>query len=283
MAGDATAFSDKLVFKQDLYDVLARLEGSPVAGSELDGAIKKMASVPANSTVRYYAKSDDGEEVYPTVHYSNVYILPGPPEAVRSIFHRILPHIDLSGAKHIYEETITLFTEERCIYTHLELLAQEFPSVQIGSYPDSFSSRISVVLSSLDYTTLQSSVVRLRSITNGVQDQLRARCLQHWADIEALISLGGPFAQKLKKAVSVIESFLEQYSLNELSLSFNGGKDCTILIHLLSAVLEKNRRRFRIPREYRINTLYVMPDDPFDEVEEFVDECSTRFFSNVTS
>ena len=37
---------------------------------------------------------------------------------------------------------------------------------------------------------------------------------------------------QVKSAVSVIEEYLDKYSLDEVCLGFNGGKHCTALLHL---------------------------------------------------
>ncbi|BGP54152.1 hypothetical protein JCM8202_000024 [Rhodotorula sphaerocarpa] len=43
--------------------------------------------------------------------------------------------------------------------------------------------------------------------------------------------------RQTQSALGIIEQALDQYSLQQLALSFNGGKDCTVLIHLLAAAV----------------------------------------------
>lgn len=52
-------------------------------------------------------------------------------------------------------------------------------------------------------------------------------------------------------------------------LSFNGGKDCTVLLHLLSQHLKDSIRNFKV--------IYLRSSDPFDEIEEFVESCETYY------
>jgi FAD synthetase len=54
-------------------------------------------------------------------------------------------------------------------------------------------------------------------------------------------------------------------------VSFNGGKDCTVLLHLLSSVLKSRGVEEEIP------TLYIKIPDMFPELEEFVQRSVERY------
>jgi FAD synthetase len=59
-----------------------------------------------------------------------------------------------------------------------------------------------------------------------------------------------------------------------LSLAFNGGKDCTVLLHLAVAALY---HRLKGQEIRRIQSVYVTCRNPFTEVDEFVDVCAQRY------
>jgi len=42
------------------------------------------------------------------------------------------------------------------------------------------------------------------------------------------------FGQKLSEACDCLKQICETYPPNEVALSFNGGKDCTVILHILS-------------------------------------------------
>ncbi|XP_034935850.1 FAD synthase-like [Chelonus insularis] len=68
----------------------------------------------------------------------------------------------------------------------------------------------------------------------------------------------------------ILEKCLNTYSIDELFMSFNGGKDCTVILHLTSALL-------KMKEESKPLTCLYVRDDPFPEVDEFVNK-ATRYY-----
>lgn len=50
---------------------------------------------------------------------------------------------------------------------------------------------------------------------------------------------GSALGQKVAAALRTIEEALDRYSLAQLCVGFNGGKDCTALLHLVHAAVER--------------------------------------------
>lgn len=50
---------------------------------------------------------------------------------------------------------------------------------------------------------------------------------------------GAPLGEKVTSALKTIEAALDQYSTEEVCVGFNGGKDCTALLHLYYAALKR--------------------------------------------
>uniref|UniRef100_A0A1I8PUZ6 FAD synthase n=1 Tax=Stomoxys calcitrans TaxID=35570 RepID=A0A1I8PUZ6_STOCA len=87
--------------------------------------------------------------------------------------------------------------------------------------------------------------------------------------------------QKVHDQVNtLIESLHEIFQLykpNEVMLSFNGGKDCTVVLHLLHTFYQSNPCLQHI----KIPTLYITDPDAFEEVEDFVVDCEKLFNIDV--
>lgn len=86
-------------------------------------------------------------------------------------------------------------------------------------------------------------------------------------------------ASKVRQAVQLCEQVINDVGWPHCALSFNGGKDCTVLVHILSAVL---RRLSRSSALSSIPSLYITCPSPFPTVEKFIHYCiSSRHGYNL--
>ena len=67
------------------------------------------------------------------------------------------------------------------------------------------------------------------------------------------------------------------HRFNALALSFNGGKDCLVLLLLYLYVLH---HRNRCPHQ-KIPACFVKPPQTFTEIDDFVTDCATRYNLDV--
>ncbi|XP_058128769.1 FAD synthase [Anopheles ziemanni] len=74
---------------------------------------------------------------------------------------------------------------------------------------------------------------------------------------------------KLKDSLRIIQQALSTYKPQEMFLSFNGGKDCTVLLDLIHNSMPKDAKG--------IKYIYVRPLNPFSEIEEFVELCREHY------
>ena len=68
--------------------------------------------------------------------------------------------------------------------------------------------------------------------------------------------------------------------LDELALSFNGGKDCLVLLLLFLSCLHQHHLPPRAAAA-KIHSVYVTSVDPFAEVDAFVAACTARYALEV--
>lgn len=92
--------------------------------------------------------------------------------------------------------------------------------------------------------------------------------------MEEIINNNEPHIQE---AISVITDCLTKYHPESIFLCFNGGKDCTVLLHLLLCVL-----RYRFPNYTNpITCLYIEHHNPFPEIRTFVNEMAQYYNLDV--
>lgn len=78
----------------------------------------------------------------------------------------------------------------------------------------------------------------------------------------------------VSKSLDIIEECLDQVksNMNRICLGFNGGKDCTVLLVLVRAVLQ-NRNLCQSLKSINVSNAR----DSFTEMEDFVDQCTRDF------
>jgi len=119
-----------------------------------------------------------------------------------------------------------------------------------------------------------------RAVLNGVDATLLPICTALAARVNAFLE-SEPHTPMLKAvqtqtrvALGVISTALDRYSLDEISLSYNGGKDCLVLLILLLSSLATYSRR---PLPRALKTVYILSAHPFAEVDLFVDESVKKY------
>ncbi|EKM56724.1 uncharacterized protein PHACADRAFT_254010 [Phanerochaete carnosa HHB-10118-sp] len=84
-----------------------------------------------------------------------------------------------------------------------------------------------------------------------------------------------PLAPLVKEALGVIDEALDDFGEDRVAISFNGGKDCTVLLHLITAAL--GRRLSEGQSSKAIPSLYIPVASPFPELEVFIYECAKAY------
>jgi len=83
--------------------------------------------------------------------------------------------------------------------------------------------------------------------------------------------------EKIKQVFKLFEKTFSDYSLDEVFLSFNGGKDCTVLLDLIQKYLNSVDKF----KGKKIRIIYIQPAEPFEEVENFVNLCEKIYNINI--
>ncbi|KIK68303.1 hypothetical protein GYMLUDRAFT_35689 [Collybiopsis luxurians FD-317 M1] len=100
--------------------------------------------------------------------------------------------------------------------------------------------------------------------------------MQQVADeVYSLANSSDPLAPLVKEALDVIDEGLDACGVDKVSISFNGGKDCTVLLHLFAGAL--GRRRSESECSSPIPAIYIAVPSPFSVLEDFIRDAAKEY------
>ncbi|XP_003424585.1 FAD synthase [Nasonia vitripennis] len=218
---------------------------------------KRMAVVPCPcEIVSVKRQGSDGE--YSVIKANNVYILPGSPRYFRAGVDAIVPGLETGRRLHC--EHVDVWLDEFEIVAVLEEQALRWRGVvSIGSYPQVQKRKTRITLEAENKEALVKVKKEILQMLPIGFD--RAKAEEVYRSREEF--------EHVRKAFDVLEECYSRYKAEEVFLSFNGGKDCTVVLHLAAAFVQM--RNLKAPV-----CLYVT-GDAFPEVEEFVSEAASYY------
>ncbi|KAF1501567.1 FAD synthase, partial [Eudyptula minor] len=235
----------------------------------------KLARVPESSRLNYGA---GGTFEYPLVSVRNVYIFPGIPALMERALDG-LAHLFRSEQTRFHSRAIYVAADEILITPVLDQADATFQGrVSLGSYPDWANNyyRVKLTLDSESEQDLEEAYhFLMEKLPPHVVVPLVTDCISPAAaEVYGLAeSAGSALGQKVAAALRTIEEALDRYSLAQLCVGFNGGKDCTALLHLVHAAVER-----RYPaRQEKLQVLYIRIVSPFPEMEQFIQATVQRY------
>lgn len=136
-----------------------------------------------------------------------------------------------------------------------------------------------------------------------VIERIHARVQSFLAETHPAGSLLASVQRQTRTSLEVVKNALQQYKLSGLSLSYNGGKDCLVLLILFLAGLHpysshaesahksgRSNASTNTPNEGSdssietavIPAIYALPPDPFPAVEDFVLSSARAYHLSIT-
>lgn len=85
---------------------------------------------------------------------------------------------------------------------------------------------------------------------------------------------------QVRLSLRVIADALDKYTLEEVSLAYNGGKDCLVLLILYLCGLHQKGLTTHTGKDGEhapVQCVYIEAEHPFDEVEEFVNSSAKTY------
>ncbi|KFO24931.1 FAD synthase isoform X1 [Fukomys damarensis] len=243
---------------------------------------EKLSLVPSSARLHYGMDPRTSRPFrYPLVSVRNVYLFPGVQELLRR---------GLEGFKGLFRNPAVQFHSRELYVAAAEAsIAPVLAEAQahfgrtlvLGSYPDWGSNyyQVKLTLDSEEEGPLEECLAYLTarlppgSVVPYVPDAVE----QASEAVYKLAESGSSLGKKVTSALQTIEAALARYHLTQLCLGFNGGKDCTALLHLFHAAV---RRKFPDGPE-ALQILYIRSVSPFPELEQFLQDTIRRYSLRV--
>ncbi|KAG8227115.1 hypothetical protein J437_LFUL001659 [Ladona fulva] len=294
-SGVAKAFGENLEMHKEMVNIVKSFYPGGGLSVEKNPALK-MALLPKSSIL--INKSPE----FPIVRVSNVLLFPGIPQLLENSFSRfeigdLFPaDRNFIGARQFHCLRLYFSVDEVDLVAALDKSVTKFCNyVNFGSYPvlnNKFYSTL-ITVESVDELLAGRAVEYLRnemhhnsevppppgeSVSYGNDGFITYNSIAKQTSERVFQLLSNPdvpmkFKKSLKTAIETIEACFRQYDPHkDVFISFNGGKDCTALLHLVFAVFQRNFSNSR-----PLKALYIRTKDPFPELEEFVETAALRY------
>ncbi|KAL8664942.1 MAG: hypothetical protein Q9202_002651 [Teloschistes flavicans] len=117
-----------------------------------------------------------------------------------------------------------------------------------------------------------SSSSSLRSLCTSLHEEITAFLQEDFSTETTLNAV----QEETRKSLTIIQAALDRYPLRTLSLSYNGGKDCLVLLILYLSLLSNHPD---LPD--RLPAIYIPPSHPFDSVTNFTLHSAARYHLNL--
>ncbi|XP_067832157.1 FAD synthase [Heptranchias perlo] len=272
--GVARAFGERTFCHPEMVKLVTKFFGK----TDADCPEMKLARVPQSSRLNYGLDKLTGDCFkYPLISVGNVYVFPGIPSLLERALNG-LEHLFRNDRLHYSTREVFVNAEETEITPALDEAHRLFGRrVSLGSYPDWTSNYYRVKL------TLDSDCEGwLEEAQRFLAEQLPAGAVVPFEkdpvaisahDVYKLAQSESRLGQKVAAALRTVEEALAKYSLSEICVGFNGGKDCTALVHLFHGAVS----RIYPERRNHLQALYVRIVSPFPEMEQFIQDTCKRY------
>jgi len=234
----------------------------------------KMALLPGEAKLNFGKDKTTGKlMIYPIVSIKNVFIFPGVPELLQRAFNNLGETLFKTDVEFISSE-LYFPLDELSLTTRLNKLVKSHPEVTFGSYP-SWSNqyfRTKITLEGATVDLLEAAKSDMKSIMDPVNfdpsptinsyDKIH-EFLKHCSD-ENLVGV-------IENSLKTIEECFARYEPENVSVCFNGGKDCIVMLHLIHAFYQN-----KFPGR-KLKSFYISEKKTFPEVDSFMDSSISSY------
>ncbi|XP_071955026.1 FAD synthase-like isoform X2 [Antedon mediterranea] len=277
--GVALAFKEELALNDELVTLCKRFFG---AEHSLQSPQMKMAFIPESAKLHYGFDPESGEKnMYPVITVRNVVVFPGIPKLLQKDFNLLRKTLFRESNITFHYREIFLACDEISVAEILNEFNSKYKDcIQLGCYPDLLNSyyKVKISLECQDGAKLAEAHKELLSmlpsekVVEYEKDPVKNASSKVYNLLQSTTQ--PELITPLSKAVKTLEEALDKYKLDEICVGFNGGKDCTILVHLFFAVVQK-KYGDNIPGN--LQALYIEGKPTFKQQEMFITETFSRY------
>ncbi|KAA0194363.1 Flavin adenine dinucleotide synthetase 1, partial [Fasciolopsis buskii] len=285
--GIAQAVGEKTYTHPELLTVIETFFGFTSSETTQNDPRLRLAQVPQSCELVYGIDCFTGRQsFYPVVKVRNIYALPGVPNLFHTGFAMIKEHLRDTRVK-FHTHSIYVTRKETEIAGFLSTLANKYSrDVSIGSYPAFHNSyyQVMVTLDSQNEKVLNDAHGEALAHFGADVIEYEPNPVRRAAErVYHLITQPTDLGKRVMEAIQTIEEALNQYTLDQIVIGFNGGKDCTALLHLVYAAIQKRSGVTNLDDKDQIlnnrdqnNTvslprlMYIRSRSVFPELERFI-------------
>jgi len=234
----------------------------------------KMALLPSQAKLNFGTDKATGKlMLYPIVSVENVFIFPGIPELLQRAFNNLGETLFKTDTKFL-SSVVYFSIDELSLTTRLNQLVKSHPGVTFGSYP-SWSNqyyKTKITLEAVSEDIIEAAKTEMKDMMEPISfdpspmsnsyDKIQ-EFLKHTTD-DNLVEV-------VDKSLKVVEECFAKYEPESVSVCFNGGKDCIVMLHLVHAWHQKH-----CPGK-KLKSFYISEKKTFSEVDSFMDATISRY------
>ncbi|XP_038624626.1 FAD synthase isoform X1 [Tachyglossus aculeatus] len=212
----------------------------------------------------------------PLVSVRNVYLFPGPPRLLRRALEGLAPLFRPAGPPRHLRQLYVAADEAQVAPAVAAARRGLAPGVALAAYPDRSSNyyRVLLALDGESEAALEEADGRLRALLPpGAVVPYEPDAVERAGEaVYRLAESGSPLGTKVAASLRIVEEALARHSPAQLCVGFNGGKDCTALLHLVHAAFQRKQPGASEP----LQVLYIRLVSPFPELEQFLEDTARR-------
>jgi len=260
--GVARAFDDGVEHHPKIVDLCKRW----FRKEDLNDPCFKLALIPKQAKLNFGTDKATGRPTqYPLISVENVFVFPGIPELLKKAFHNLGAQLFGAG-KQVVSDAVYLRQDEISITNTLNRLVKNHPNITFGSYP-SWSGqhyRTKVTLEG----ELEEEVSRARSDMEELKPvKFDPKPTENaWEKVQQFLqdTADSHMTEVVEGSLKVVEECFARFPPESVSVCYNGGKDCIVMLHLVHAYFQKH-----FPGK-QLKSFYISEEKTFPELDQFL-------------